>query len=216
MGSALADYGLHHDWRTSQTPNGGVTVTCVLTHRDGHSEQTSLSAPADDSGNKNGIQQIGSTINYLQRYTLMAITGLAAQDTDDDGTASTSRPMTHIDQRSGMGPDYGLCEWHDERHGARTGRGTPFPSLSLVACSVTGGGFSTRPGPSNTSGKSSRMPPKSRKSRRRARPRGDQPGFGDPGNCRPSLASTAVRPPWEMRCSANLVWPKRRGSSNRR
>ena len=106
VGSSLADYGLHYDWRTIQAP-GGVTVTCVLTHRDGHSEQTSLTALSDDSGNKNSIQQIGSTITYLQRYTLMAITGLAAQDTDDDGAAAPTRQSSAKEQPSKERPDYG-------------------------------------------------------------------------------------------------------------
>jgi hypothetical protein len=56
-----------------------------VTHELGHSAQTSLTAPPDASGSKNSIQAIGSTVSYLQRYTFMAITGLAAKDQDDDG-----------------------------------------------------------------------------------------------------------------------------------
>ena len=47
-----------------------------------------LSASADNSGSKNSIQAIGSTVTYLQRYTLLAITGLATEDMDDDGSGS--------------------------------------------------------------------------------------------------------------------------------
>mgnify|MGYP000541184124 FL=1 len=61
-------------------------VTCILSHRDGHSEESSLSGPADASGSKNAIQAIGSTLTYLQRYTLVQALGLAAGD-DDDGKA---------------------------------------------------------------------------------------------------------------------------------
>lgn len=43
-----------------------------------------MSASADTSGSKNSIQAIGSTITYLQRYTLFSILGLASTD-DDDG-----------------------------------------------------------------------------------------------------------------------------------
>ena len=53
-------------------------MTCVLSHRDGHFEETTLTAGRDDSGKKNAIQQVGSTITYLQRYTLKAALGLAA------------------------------------------------------------------------------------------------------------------------------------------
>lgn len=84
IGPALSKHGLSHTWATSQG-EGGISVTCALTHVMGHSESVTLSAAADQSGSKNPIQGIGSTVTYLQRYTLLAITGLAAADMDDDG-----------------------------------------------------------------------------------------------------------------------------------
>jgi hypothetical protein len=83
----MGECGLSHSWRTEQ-PNGMVTVTCIVTHAFGHSESTSLSAPVDLSGNKNPIQAIGSTVTYLQRYTLFSLLGLAAQEEDDDGNGA--------------------------------------------------------------------------------------------------------------------------------
>jgi hypothetical protein len=81
---ALSAHGLSHRWETKQE-GGAITVTCIITHQLGHSEQCSLTAGADESGGKNKIQAIGSTVSYLQRYTFTAITGLAAKDVDDDG-----------------------------------------------------------------------------------------------------------------------------------
>jgi len=81
---ALSQHGLFASWQQSQAEKG-ITVTCKITHVLGHSEETSLTAAADLSGNKNAIQGIGSTISYLQRYTLLAITGLAAKGMDTDG-----------------------------------------------------------------------------------------------------------------------------------
>lgn len=78
----LAEHGLSYRFKTAQTDR--ITVTCVLSHKDGHSEENSLSGPADTSGSKNAIQAIGSTLTYLQRYTLIQALGLAAAD-DDDG-----------------------------------------------------------------------------------------------------------------------------------
>lgn len=80
----LAKHGLSYRFRTSSTPNEPVTVACILAHRAGHSEENMLCAGRDESGNKNSIQAIGSTITYLQRMTLKASLGLAAS-TDDDG-----------------------------------------------------------------------------------------------------------------------------------
>lgn len=86
--ATLSRHGLSHRWETTQA-NGGISVTCILTHESGHSERTTLTAPPDDSGKKNGIQAIGSTVTYLERYTLMAATGLAAADMDDDGSGGS-------------------------------------------------------------------------------------------------------------------------------
>ena len=87
----LSKHGFSHRWETSQE-GGQITVACVLTHQGGHAERVALSAPPDDSGRKNSIQQIGSTVSYLQRYTLLAATGLAASDMDDDGRGAQAQP----------------------------------------------------------------------------------------------------------------------------
>lgn len=83
----LSKHGLSYRFRATSNLNEPVTVTCILSHRSGHSEETTLSAGRDDSGNKNSIQGVGSTITYLQRYTLKAALGLAASNDDDGGKA---------------------------------------------------------------------------------------------------------------------------------
>jgi hypothetical protein len=80
----LAAVGLSYRFRSEQEGTA-VRVTCILAHRDGHSEETTLIAAADTSGNKNSIQAVGSTVTYLQRYTLKMALGLAAAEEDDDG-----------------------------------------------------------------------------------------------------------------------------------
>jgi len=84
INSALSAHGLSAAWETSQNEKG-VTVTCKITHILGHSESTSLTAVNDQSGGKNAIQALGSTISYLQRYTILALTGLATHEMDTDG-----------------------------------------------------------------------------------------------------------------------------------
>jgi hypothetical protein len=80
---ALAKHGLSHGWSVKQDETG-IAVTCTLTHELGHSESVTMRAPADTSGSKNAIQSIGSTVTYLERYSLLGITGLATIDQDDD------------------------------------------------------------------------------------------------------------------------------------
>jgi len=88
----LGKHGLSYRFRTTSPANEPVTVTCIVSHRLGYSEENSLSAGRDESGNKNSIQAIGSTLTYLQRMTLKAALGLAASS-DDDG-ASAGNAMT--------------------------------------------------------------------------------------------------------------------------
>lgn len=84
----LGKVGLSFRWRTETIAVNAVKVTCILSHRDGHSEETSLSSSSDTSGGKNAIQAIGSAVTYLQRYTLKAALGIAAGFDDDAGGAS--------------------------------------------------------------------------------------------------------------------------------
>lgn len=84
IGAELTKHGLSFRWDCEQL-EGIVKVTCVLTHSLGHSERVSLQAGLDQSGKKNNIQALGSTVSYLERYTLFAATGMAAKGMDDDG-----------------------------------------------------------------------------------------------------------------------------------
>lgn len=104
--ATMGRYGLSHNWELSQDASG-ITVTCVVTHEAGHSERKSLTAPADDSGKKNAIQQIASTVTYLERYTLMAALGLAAKDMDDDARAAGNQA------KNVPAPPEGYQDWED-------------------------------------------------------------------------------------------------------
>ena len=80
---ALNRVEISHRWEMEDTPEF-IRCTCILTHRLGHCEKTTLGAPPDATGGKNAVQARASTVTYLQRYTLLAAVGLAAEDTDDD------------------------------------------------------------------------------------------------------------------------------------
>jgi len=83
----LSSCGLSHTWKTNQDKDA-ITIRCVVTHVLGHSEETSLTASPDTTGSKNPIQAIGSTVSYLERYTLFALLGLASQDMDNDANGN--------------------------------------------------------------------------------------------------------------------------------
>lgn len=85
ISDALAVHGITHRWAMTQTEKS-ITVRCILTHVGGHSEEAELTSVNDGSGGKNSTQAIASANSYLQRYTLLAVTGTSTKDMpDDDG-----------------------------------------------------------------------------------------------------------------------------------
>lgn len=82
LAPVLYEHGFSVSWLYGNTSDK-ITVTCILQHIGGHSEECSLSAEADTSGAKNNVQAVGSTVTYLQRYTFFALLGLVAVDDED-------------------------------------------------------------------------------------------------------------------------------------
>lgn len=84
--AALQSVGIAHSWKPEMI-NGGVRVSCILRHQLGHEECVTLDAPPDASGQKNAIQALASSITYLERYSLLAATGIAVGLPDNDGAS---------------------------------------------------------------------------------------------------------------------------------
>lgn len=84
----LAEAGFSLSFRTGKAGND-VTVTGVLTHKDGHFEETTITLPADGSGNKNAVQAVASSTSYGKRYTAFALLNITTKGEDDDGTTAT-------------------------------------------------------------------------------------------------------------------------------
>jgi len=89
ISDSMVQCGLSHSWKTAQDETS-ISVTCCVTHILGHQECTTLREFPDKSGSKNAIQAIGSTVSYLQRYTLFSILGLASKEADNDGNDRVS------------------------------------------------------------------------------------------------------------------------------
>lgn len=96
---ALKECGLTYRFEQNEV-NGLIEIACVLTHVDGHSERTKMSAEDDTSGSKNTIQAKGSTVTYLQRYTLIGALGIATADEDIDARLPQKPVETITEQQA--------------------------------------------------------------------------------------------------------------------
>jgi hypothetical protein len=80
----LAAHGFALSFRTGRD-EGQISVTGVLSHREGHSEETTITLPHDSSGSKNAVQAVGSSTSYGKRYTAGLLLNLTSRGEDDDG-----------------------------------------------------------------------------------------------------------------------------------
>lgn len=99
----LKAHGFAVSFRTGNE-EGAVRVTGILSHKAGHKEETSLTLPIDDSGQKNKVQAIGSSTSYAKRYVLSALLNLTSRGEDDDGRLADKPTIT--DEQAGQIHDY--------------------------------------------------------------------------------------------------------------
>jgi hypothetical protein len=83
----LAEHGFTLTFRFKKEADR-VEVTGILSHRQGHFEETTLSLPMDTSGSKNNVQAIGSSTSYGKRYAAIALLNITTRGEDDDGKAA--------------------------------------------------------------------------------------------------------------------------------
>lgn len=94
---ALSKHGLSASWKLSKDDKDWIEVTCTLKHVGGHFEVVAMGGPPDTGGAKNAIMARASTVSYLERYTLKAITGLSEQNDDDDGAGGAEEDEGLLD-----------------------------------------------------------------------------------------------------------------------
>lgn len=81
----LAEYGFALSFRVGQSQDGKITVTGILSHCEGHQEETTITLQHDSTGSKNAVQAVGSSVSYGKRYTAMALLNITTGGEDDDG-----------------------------------------------------------------------------------------------------------------------------------
>lgn len=77
-----------------------LSVTGKLSHRSGHTEETTLPLPLDTSGAKNSVQSYGSSTSYGMRYTARALLNLTSRGEDDDGVAGGTKLISKAEEEA--------------------------------------------------------------------------------------------------------------------
>jgi hypothetical protein len=80
----LCEEGFSLSFGTQTLPDGQTEYTGTLAHALGHKQSESLKLPPDDSGSKNKIQAIGSTVSYARRYLVCMLLNIVTREEDDD------------------------------------------------------------------------------------------------------------------------------------
>jgi hypothetical protein len=97
----LQRHGFGVSFRINQG-DGKIAVTGVLSHCEGHTEETDVVLPADTSGSKNSVQAVGSSISYGKRYALCALLNISTRGEDDNGAQAGAKFITQFQQKSLM------------------------------------------------------------------------------------------------------------------
>jgi hypothetical protein len=94
----LNKHGLVLTFRSGVAQDGKITVTGVLSHSEGHSEETTITLPHDSSGSKNAVQAVGSSTSYGKRYTATLLLNIRTKGEDDDGKSGGAEGALSEDQ----------------------------------------------------------------------------------------------------------------------
>lgn len=93
----LTKHGFSLRFRTGQD-GGHVSVTCILSHTRGHSEETTVRLPLDLSDGKSSVHAVGSSTSYAKRYAASALLNITTAGEDDDGMAASRPPCIDPEQ----------------------------------------------------------------------------------------------------------------------
>jgi hypothetical protein len=89
-------HGFAHRFEFSEE-GGRLCVTCIVTHKGGHEERTSMVIPATKGQNTSAAQDAGGEATYGMRYTLLGALGITTGMEDNDARAEPEQAVS-IDQ----------------------------------------------------------------------------------------------------------------------
>ena len=87
----LSEEGFAMSFDSAAAPNGGYLLSCMLSHKGGHSEVKSLVLPLDKSDFRSNVQSVGSTISYGKRTLKKMHLDIIEVHEDDDGQGGAKK-----------------------------------------------------------------------------------------------------------------------------
>lgn len=99
VGAFIGKHGFSYSFRTDNKTDR-VTVTCIVKHRGGHSEESTMETSlATKTGIMSGPQQIASTVTFNKRYAFCNAFGITTGDEDTDAAGKTGPALATPEQR---------------------------------------------------------------------------------------------------------------------
>lgn len=83
--TARHGFAIRHRTEWPQDRKGIIRIVGILSHEQGHSEETIFEAPMDTSDYRSDIQSMGSTVSYGRRYTTLDLLNISTKKLDNDG-----------------------------------------------------------------------------------------------------------------------------------
>ena len=87
----LQRFGFAIRHKTEFPQAGMVRVIGILTHVEGHAEDSAFEGPMDQSEYRTDVQSLGSTASYGRRYTVLDLLNLEQRGLDNAGQSAPSR-----------------------------------------------------------------------------------------------------------------------------
>ena len=84
----LSRHGFSISHQSEWPDKSTVKVIGILTHKGGHARRSEFQAGADQTGSKNAIQALASSVSYGKRYTTKDLLCIVTRKEDDDGERS--------------------------------------------------------------------------------------------------------------------------------
>jgi hypothetical protein len=117
---ALSAHRITYRYKTVDLPDGRIRVTCIL-RLEGtayEEEGATLAAPPDTAGGKDPLKAVGSTVSYLEKYTLLASCGVHVYGTDPEAVpvvgVSNEQAIEWIDAIRDAGtPEATMARWKE-------------------------------------------------------------------------------------------------------